>query len=252
MPSGDITKNWKRRIRVGHSDKTTLGFKHRNALKLMTMANHKTPKGEGDGYLTAILYLMPHTSGGGITLCPHSTPACRDMCLAGAGMSGLPRQLAAKQRRTDMWNNQPVEFISGILEDIERLRAIANKEGVEPVVRLNGTSDILWERLIDMAAFPGITFYDYTKVPIEKRQSSENYRLTYSVGGPEDMQRALGYLARGQSIAMVTTEDQKNRLADVELKITEEVWATFVDGDAISADRSPRGDEGAGLRWAAR
>lgn len=212
--------------------KGELGYKHRNALKLMTMCNGKTPKGEAAGYLSAILYLMPHTSGGGVTLCPHSTEACRAICLAGAGLSGLPRAMGAKQWRTDHFLRDPESFIEIVERDIEKLARIARAEGFKPVVRLNGTSDVLWERIAAplFSAFPAIQFMDYTKVPIEQRDLPPNYHLTYSVGGPEDMGRAIAYLRAGQSVAVVVPVEVRDMLAGFELDIGP-CTAGFIDGD---------------------
>lgn len=217
---------------MGRKLDTSAGFKHRSALRLLTMVNKKTTKGEAAGYLTAILYLSPHTSAGGKTVCPHSTPACREMCLAGAGLSGLPRQLAAKQRRTRMWLDAPTEFLSLVCADIKKLRAIAAQEGLKPVVRLNGTSDIVWERLIVMPT--DIQFMDYTKIPVEQRSLGRDprYHLTYSVGGPEDVPRAVAYLRAGQSVAVVVPEDVRDRLLGEGRLILGSHSATFIDGDA--------------------
>ena len=217
-------------------------FKHRSALKLMTMSNGKTPKGEKMGFLTAILYLMPHTSGGGeSSLCPFSTEACRAMCLSGAGLSGLPKQIAAKQARTDLFNNDPNEFMALLAADVVRLINIAHDEKMRPAIRLNGTSDILWERqripgtsLTMMSFAPSVQFYDYTKVPLERRASAlSNYHLTYSMDSAAHAERAWGYLETGKSIAIVTSEWQKHLLvgqemADARLQRT----FRFIDGDA--------------------
>lgn len=216
-----------------HSE--SVGFKHRSALTLMTMLNSKTPKGEAAGYLSAILYLMPHDSGGSKTLCPHSTAACREMCLAGAGMSALKRQVGAKQARTDLFNQSPSVFLQGLHADIEKLKILAQREGLRPAVRLNGSSDIVWERLVRMHD-RGVTFYDYTKIPLEQRlkphdaASLADYHLTYSVGGPEDMLRALAYLEKGHSVAVVVPEDVKHHLVGLEIDLGPAA-ALFIDGD---------------------
>jgi hypothetical protein len=212
----------------------TVGFKHRSALKLLTLVNGKTPKGEQAGYLSAILYLMPHSSGGGADMCPHSTGACRSMCLSGSGLSGLPRATGAKQKCTDYFNRDRAGFIADLLSDIKRLQHIAAKEGLLPAVRLNGTSDYPWERYIDMRSIP-IRWYDYTKWPLENRWRGNvgpgDYHLTYSVGGPQDMGRAIQYLRHGQSVAIVTPEIVKHGLVGLEMDIGGGYAGSFEDGD---------------------
>ena len=216
-----------------HLEKGALGFKYRDALKLMTMSNGKTLKGEALGYLTAILYLMPHSSGGSVTLCPHSTPACREMCLSGSGLSGLPRAMGAKQRRTDLFLSDRTAFIGAIARDIRRLAELAAREGMRPVVRLNGTSDIMWERVAPelFTQFPHVQFMDYTKIPLTHRHTRPpNYHLTYSVEGAADMGRAVDYLRDAQSVAVVVPEAVKDVLTGTWLEIGDGL-ATFVDGD---------------------
>jgi hypothetical protein len=213
----------------------SVGVRYRSALKLLTMANTKTPKGEHEGWLTATLYLQPHTAGGATTLCPYSTPTCREMCLAGAGLSGLPKQLAAKQRRTDLWHNDRLAFLQALYDDIERLSWIARDHGLRPALRLNGTSDILWERELPWLKREGsvmdVQCYDYTKVPLHLRRQTPGYHLTYSVGSAEDMPRAVEYLRAGQSIAVVVPDAVKFYLAAQEIDVGPRV-APFIDGDA--------------------
>jgi hypothetical protein len=216
-----------------HASKGAVGFRHRSALNLMTMSNGKTPKGESLGWLSAILYLMPHTSGGGQTLCPYSTEACRSMCLSGSGLSGLPRAMGAKQRRTDLLLKNRAEFMDLLRIDVAKLARVAQQEDLKPAVRLNGTSDLLWERVPYargtnwslMQMWPDLQFYDYTKIPLASRARLHNYHLTFSIEGPGDMARALGYLDAGHSVAAVVDETQKARLLDMH-----RAWS-FIDGD---------------------
>lgn len=189
-----------------------LGTKHRNAFTLLTAANTKTIKGEKAGYFSAILYLAPHTLGGGATLCPHSTEDCRAMCLAGAGMSGLPLQTAAKLNRTRLFNENRRAFLGALARDVERLEIIAEREGLKPVLRLNGTSDIMWERVYPgWEKLSGVQRMDYTKIPLEHRKPDldPGYHLTFSYMGPQDAERAVRYLDHGHSVAVVVPEDVK-------------------------------------------
>lgn len=187
----------------------SVGFRHRSAFKLLTALNAKSIKGEKAGYLSAILYLMPHTSGGGATLCPYSTEACREMCLAGAGLSGLPKQLAAKMRRTVMFNDHRRAFLTTLQDDIEKLKRLAAAEGLRPAVRLNGSSDVLWEALDWNLPGLGLQRYDYTKIPLAFRRTDPAYHLTFSVEGPDSMALAVDYLRAGHSIALVVPEEVK-------------------------------------------
>jgi len=73
------------------------------------------------------------------------------------------------------------------VEDIRFLIRKAEKMELIPAVRLNGTSDILWEKIgvggewvyaNIMEMFPDVQFYDYTKYP--KRNVPKNYHITFS------------------------------------------------------------------------
>lgn len=213
-----------------HSD--SVGFKERSLTRLLTTVNCKTPKGEKAGYLTGVLYLMPHTSGGAKTLCPHSTDACRAMCLAGAGLSGLPRQLAAKQVRTDLYHEARGAFLAAIVDDISAIATAAAREGLGAAIRLNGSSDILWER--EIAMDPALVWYDYTKTPPARRaQRPSHYHLTFSYAGPQDLPVALSWLAQGGGVAAVVPGYTKiELLEDVrQIALPDGTHARFVDGD---------------------
>src|SRR5262249_14983912 len=101
-----------------------------------------------------------------------------------------------------------------IAQNIERrLLPRATREGLTPVVRLNGTSDLPWERISGysgrslMARFPSVQFYDYTKNPHRMRaflagELPANYHLTFSRSECNTAD-ALNMLARGGNVAVV-------------------------------------------------
>ena len=75
--------------------------------------------------------------------------------------------------------------LSTILSDINKLKKQAQKQKLQAVIRLNGTSDIEWENIkvtgdyTIFNLFPELQFYDYTKNPNRKNLPS-NYDLTFS------------------------------------------------------------------------
>jgi len=82
-----------------------------------------------------------------------------------------------------------------------------------PAIRLNGTSDIPFEKIRVvrqgvnyrniMRAFPGIQFYDYTKILNRKMAlAMPNYHLTYSLAEDNDAQ-AIEALKQGYNLAVV-------------------------------------------------
>jgi hypothetical protein len=169
-------------------------------MKLLTIGDAKTSKGESLGILTGILYLNPATTE---KICPYATEYCKALCLVNSGRAEIfPAVMNARTRKTLAFLSDKQAFIAQLHKDIQALRKRAVKRGMRAAVRLNGTSDILWERLIDFSAYPDVQFYDYTKVPLGFRKRSKNYHLTFSFSG-NNFEACEQALAQGVNVAMV-------------------------------------------------
>lgn len=182
-------------------------------MELLNIGNNaKTPKGDKYGYRTAILYLSPATLSGK-NLCPYSTAGCRAACLNTAGYGMYDRVQAGRLRKTAYFNEDRPGFMAQLATEITKFVAKTRKAGHEPVIRLNGTTDIMWERIPSgehaniMAQFPDVQFYDYTKIPIRYRHKRPaNYHLTFSLA--EDNDRAASEaLALGVNVAVIFRKD---------------------------------------------
>lgn len=152
-------------------------------LKLLGVGNNaKTVKGDGSEYLTAILYLAPADTVDGINVCPMAVLAgCKAGCLYSAGRGAMNSVQVARQRKTILWRDFREVFIADLIQDITKFRAYCIKKGITPVVRLNGTSDIHWERYGIIEQFPDVQFYDYTKdIKRVRKALPDNYHLTLS------------------------------------------------------------------------
>lgn len=148
-------------------------------------ADAKTRKGEKSGYLTGILYLAPSDLSGVINVCPNASAGCRAACLWSSGMGKFPNVQLARTNRTKLFKTNRAEFLKQIRNDVALLIAIAEGKGMLPACRLNGTSDLPWEKFDIIQQFPDVPFYDYTKS--EKRMNDylagkmpANYHLTFS------------------------------------------------------------------------
>lgn len=168
-------------------------------LKLLSVGNAKTPKGQKLGYATGILYLAPHTISGN-NVCPASTPDCRATCLFTAGRGAFGPVFKARVRKTRAFFEDRPAFIRQLTTDINQLFYNGLKYGYEISVRLNGTSDIRWELHGVPQACPDITFYDYTKIA-NRRDLPPNYHLTYSFSG-QNLPACKIALANGMSVAV--------------------------------------------------
>lgn len=171
-----------------------------SGLKLLTINNAKTSHGQDLNILTGILYLNPEVNN---KLCPFATAECRSICLVKAGRAEfMPAIMNARTRKTEWFLSDRASFVAQLVSDITKLERKAAKRGMKAAVRLNGTSDILWEKLIDMSAFPNVQFYDYTKIPLKYRKTPANYHLTFSFSG-RNIDAVEEALKAGNNVATV-------------------------------------------------
>ena len=183
-------------------------------MKLLSTGNPKMLKGLSQGYNTYILHLAPADLSG-FNTCPKATAGCKAACLNTAGRGGMFKKgettnaiQKARIRKTKMFYEQRQDFMLTLKKDIELAIKQSKKLGLIPVIRLNGTSDLSWEKY-DMIpgqnvfeCFPDIQFYDYTKVLGRKVKGIANYNLTFSAadGNDADVYRAI---SEGYNIATV-------------------------------------------------
>ena len=172
----------------------------------------KTVKGESLGVLTGILYLAPHTISG-FQVCPKASPQCREACLYTAGRGIYTKVQKARIAKTLAFFNEREKFMEILVNDIKALIKKAKKEKMTPAIRLNGTSDIAWEKIacvVDgesfknvMLAFPNVQFYCYTKILGRTAALSlPNYHLTFSLSEENDSD-AIKALSQGYNVAVV-------------------------------------------------
>lgn len=190
---------------------------------LIGLHNAKTTKGEALGWLTGIMYLAPHILSGR-NVCPASSPSCRADCLFTSGRGALPTTRDARLTRTRLYFEAREAFMQKLALEIAALEALATEHGMRLAIRLNGTSDILWERARItghfaapslMHAFPRVRFYDYTKLHPDNRSRNRagNYDLTFSAEA-HTIDRALEALERGWNIAAVVQPETHARLLE--------------------------------------
>ena len=92
--------------------------------------------------------------------------------------------------------------------EIIKTKTKAEKQGLIPVFRLNGTSDLAWEKyevangknIFQM--FPEVQFYDYTKINNRKVSHIPNYHLTFSKADGNDMDTRIA-MSNGMNVAVV-------------------------------------------------
>lgn len=205
---------------------------HKLDFKTLLSVNPKTEKSHIE---TRILHLSPADSSG-VNVCPMAKN-CKKICLHFAGNPAyMNSKQAARIRRTLAFSADNQRF--GMLLILSILHACNKQDDRILAVRLNGTSDIMWENVdltIDRefstlcwvkfgALVPigkrnifeifnhirehsgqDITFYDYTKI---KRNWAEckriGYHLTFSFDGHDNKQNdriAREALSHGVNVA---------------------------------------------------
>jgi len=184
--------------------------------KLLSTANPKIQKGTQLGYLSFILHLAPADLSGRET-CPKRTVGCTAACLNTAGRGGMFKRgettnmiQKARIRKTQYFFNDRAGFMLDLAYDIQKAIRFAERKGLTPVFRLNGTSDLSWEKyevpvfctenIFEL--FPQVQFYDYTKILGRKVAHLPNYHLTFSKADGNDSDVAEALL-QGMSVVAV-------------------------------------------------
>lgn len=187
-------------------------------MKLLSTGNPKILKGMAQGYNTYILHLAPANVSGYET-CPKRTAGCTAACLNTAGRGGMFKRgestnviQEARKRKTRLFFENRIEFMRLLVADIELAIKQSKRLGLIPVFRLNGTSDLSFEKYEVVrnqklfrnifSAFAEVQFYDYTKVLGRKVTAIENYHLTFSAadGNDADVVKAI---QQGYNVATV-------------------------------------------------
>jgi hypothetical protein len=184
-------------------------------MKLLSTGNPKILKGMKQGYNTYILHLAPANLSGHET-CPKRTAGCTDSCLNTAGRGGMFKKgettntiQKARIRKTQLFFSNRDEFFHQLINDIELGIKQSARLGLTPVFRLNGTSDLSFEKYSIMGTgknifqlFPQVQFYDYTKILGRKIAHIDNYHLTFSAADGNDAD-VLSAMAQGYNVATV-------------------------------------------------
>ena len=237
-------------------------------------ANAKTVKGQKRGYLTGILYLSPADLSG-YEVCPQRSAGCTEACLNTAGRGAFSNVQASRISKTKYYFENRPAFMDDLVLNIKALERKAKRMGLTPVVRLNGTSDIAWERVrVMMAAqknppslpnimamFPHIQWYDYTKVTKRAIAYGEgrmppHYHLTFSLTEDNDADAILAMNA-GCNVAVVFQKDAYAHHVAVGNwwfgSVDSGTWKLPRSNEVVDGDQSDlrfadkHGDDGTGL-----
>lgn len=193
-------------------------------------SNAKTVKGDGSEYLTAIMYLTPWKSAG-INVCPMAEQAkCINGCLNTAGRGAFNSVQAGRARKTQWFATDRAGFMAQLYADVTSFVSYCAKRGIQPCIRLNGTSDIRWELIPVngykniMTAFPDVIFYDYTKIA-NRRNVPSNYHLTWSYSAADVTYAKQADVAKSNGLNIAVVFRKKKDIPAVYLDLP------TIDGD---------------------
>ena len=221
--------------------------------KLLSTANPKIQKGTKLGYLSFILHLAPADLSGYNT-CPKATLGCKSSCLNTAGRGGMFKRgettnmiQKARIRKTKYFYEDRAGFMLDLAYDIQKGIKMAEKLGLKPVFRLNGTSDLSWEKY-EVPVFctrnifelyPNVQFYDYTKVLGRKVADIPNYFLIFSQadGNEADVSRAM---EKGMNVAAVFDEVPETYMGKTVIN-ADETDLRFLDPKGVIAGLKAKG-----------
>lgn len=153
----------------------------------------KVQKSTKDNTLTAVVYLAASKRSaafGGMNTCPWASAGCAAACLGHtSGRLTMNSSQNAQMWKTLLFRWSRALFVGMLTDEIDAHARKAERKGLHCSVRLNGSSDIPWERVAPelFTAFPNVQFYDYTKSPLRANQYAShsgrwpsNYHLTFS------------------------------------------------------------------------
>lgn len=148
-------------------------------------ANSKLRKAPGKaGRYRAIGLAMAPANYSGRELCAWRTAGCTLACNGfWSGMNVTISTRLALIGRALLWNNFRSLFVEKLFRELSNFDKLCARSGVLPAVRLNVSTDIVWERLLPelFAEFPTLNLYDYTKaLPKHRPTLPRNYTLCHS------------------------------------------------------------------------
>lgn len=206
--------------------------------RLFSTDNAKAAKASGFGYLNAVHYMAPYDLGGAGNLCSHASAQCIALCLGHySGQAAMVSDLEtdtnatreSRKLKAQLFMQSRGDYMNRLARDIVKLDAQARREGLKLCVRLNGSTDISWERIrfncdartiasLEKAGrlggitylsqvtllelFPRVQFVEYTKNPNRFGKAPANLDLTLSYSGA-NAQACVDALLAGQNVAMV-------------------------------------------------
>jgi len=169
--------------------------------KLLGSSTYKMQKSGKYKFLSEILHLAPSNIGG-VNICASASPVCIDLCLNTSGRGQMTSVQKSRLNKKFYFLADRPKFLEHLDKEIKLGYERAKRKKLKYTVRLNGTSDLPFERYLLkngknlMQNNPDVQFIDYTKITNrlnKKNKIPKNYNLTYSQAenNLEDVKKVL-------------------------------------------------------------
>ncbi|MDN5109568.1 hypothetical protein PJV99_05425 [Aliarcobacter butzleri] len=265
LPRLSLPKNFSRKKEYFTENKNidnhVLGYFDRYG-RLYRDFKYGNPFDPYEKYLIGMLYLAPHKSSNinNINTCLYAGN-CKKFCFYNA-----PTNYNNYRKNNTQWfYENKKNFMNILVFDILKLLIHAENNSLKPAVRLNGLSDIPWEKdeykfelekdieeilksyadeysivipsnsekINIFSIFPELNFYDYTKYLPSQRDISEikNYHLTYSYDF--NISKSLKEILLSNNVAMICKDKNEFFSSNEKFRILEieNIKYCLLDGD---------------------
>ena len=149
-------------------------------------------------YEASILQLLPNKH-----LCVNYK-LCIKTCLAFKGLAKVyPSVIKSRKAKSEYFVNDTDTFIKQLIREIKNQEKRALKKNKKPVVRLNGFTDIDYDKYGIFKLFPNVQFYDYS-ADYERvlNNNNPNLHYTFSYKG-NNLKECIELLKKDISIAVI-------------------------------------------------
>ena len=212
-------------------------------MNLLTTSNFKVSKTNefNDKYLLSIMHLYPNK-----IVCPDASPGCMRACLVSAGYGKMKSVTKARAIKTKLYLNNTTDFLTVLEKNIDSHVKKAKKENKHPSIRLNGTSDIAWEKHAIIKKYSNVLFYDYTKTYdrmvkfLTDSSWPKNYYLTFSRSETNE-EECKKVLELGGTIAVVFKDAIPETYYGYKTINGDEHDLRFLDGKSVVIGLSAKG-----------
>lgn len=155
------------------------------------------------------MYLAPHTVAGRGNVCPKASEGCRKACLYTAGRGSFSTVQTSRINKTKLFFDDNQQFLTILQNDLTMFAKYCKDNNLVGYVRLNGTSDIDWQKLTLSQSkstvfntFPELKFYDYTK-DFKRISTYPNYKMTYSRSESTSLDELKRMISSNKNVAVV-------------------------------------------------